>query len=369
MLKFKFFFIFVAFIFLFPLTQANADIATGLVSHWKMDETSGTTATDSAGTNNGTITGATFTTGKLGNALSFNGTSDYASISKVLQALSEFTASAWVKVSDLTTNRGIFTSGGTNSKGFRFRINTNGAVSLLMAGGGVYDILTTSAGAVQTGSFYHIAVTGKSGQYMRIYVSGILVAEKTTTQAIDPLTATGYIGTSWGATSELMNGLIDDIRIYSRPLSASDITELYNYTGSGASSSSSSVSQSSSSSIKSAPTVTTNSAANITSTSATLNATVNNNGLTATAYFQYGLTTAYGNTSPTQTVSSLGNISINSAVSNLSPSTVYYYRIVAQSSSGTTYGSAPVGRIGMALRGETSRPITLNTPNRRVMII
>src|SRR3989344_4635920 len=98
MLKFKFFSIFVAFIFffLFPLTQANADIATGLVSHWKLDETSGTTAADSAGTNNGTIIGATFTAGKIGNGLSFNGTSDYITLSSILPSFPEFTASAWV---------------------------------------------------------------------------------------------------------------------------------------------------------------------------------------------------------------------------------------------------------------------------------
>jgi hypothetical protein len=52
-------------------------LTNGLVSYWKLDESSGTTASDSHGSNDGTVTGATWTTGKLGNALSFNGTSDY----------------------------------------------------------------------------------------------------------------------------------------------------------------------------------------------------------------------------------------------------------------------------------------------------
>ena len=80
------------------------------------------------------------------------------------------------------------------------------------------------------------------------------------------------------------DGSIDDVRVYSRPLSAADITELYNYTDGGGASSSSQT-QSSSNSVQSAPTVTTNSAASIAQTSATLNATVNNNGFTTIAWF------------------------------------------------------------------------------------
>src|SRR3989344_209940 len=85
--------IFAFFFFLLPLSKTHADIATSLISHWKMDETSGTTAADSAGTNNGTITGATFTAGKIGNGLSFNGTSDYVSVPRM--NYDEITVSAW----------------------------------------------------------------------------------------------------------------------------------------------------------------------------------------------------------------------------------------------------------------------------------
>jgi hypothetical protein len=54
---------------------AHANITTGLVGHWKFDEGSGITAGDSSGNNNtGTLTnGPTWTTGKLGGALSFDG--------------------------------------------------------------------------------------------------------------------------------------------------------------------------------------------------------------------------------------------------------------------------------------------------------
>ena len=47
------------------------------VAHWKFDEGNGTTAYDSAGSNDGTVTGATWTTGQIGGALDFDGVNDY----------------------------------------------------------------------------------------------------------------------------------------------------------------------------------------------------------------------------------------------------------------------------------------------------
>ncbi|MDN3515979.1 MAG: LamG domain-containing protein, partial [Candidatus Brocadia sp.] len=145
-----------------------------------------------------------------------------------LPSLTEFTCTAWVKVADLAATRGIFTSGGMNDNGFRFRVDKDGSVLLLMAGGGKYDALSTAAGVIKSGVFYHISVSGKSGQYMRIYVNGTLVKEKTTTQTVDTPAAPGYIGTSWSTRSELMNGTIDDVRIYNRTLSDTEIQDLYN---------------------------------------------------------------------------------------------------------------------------------------------
>ena len=89
----------------------------------------------------------------------------------------------------------------------------------------------------------------------------------------------------------------------------------------------------------SAPTVTTGSASNITTNSVTLNGTVNDNGVSTTAWFQYGTTSgSYGSTSSTQSVSG-PNTTVSISISGLSSGTTYYYRIVAQNSAGTTYGN------------------------------
>lgn len=88
------------------------------------------------------------------------------------------------------------------------------------------------------------------------------------------------------------------------------------------------------------PMVDTGSASNITSNSATLNGTVNANGLNTTTWFEYGTTSGtFGSTSSTQTVSGWDDTTVSISISELSAGTTYYYRIAAQNSAGTAYGS------------------------------
>ena len=89
-----------------------------------------------------------------------------------------------------------------------------------------------------------------------------------------------------------------------------------------------------------APTTTTDSATSVTSTSATLNGTVNPNGLSTTYYFQYGTTDSYGSTtSEANAGSGTSDLSVNAGISGLVANTTYHFRLVAINSAGTTYGS------------------------------
>src|SRR6476620_1358048 len=87
------------------------------------------------------------------------------------------------------------------------------------------------------------------------------------------------------------------------------------------------------------PVVTTKPATYVASFSATLNGSVDPQGLTTTVYFQYGTTTSYGLTTAIQ--SRRGNTyqSVTANISGLSANTIYHFRIVATNSAGTTYGS------------------------------
>jgi len=91
-----------------------------------------------------------------------------------------------------------------------------------------------------------------------------------------------------------------------------------------------------------APAVVTGSASGVTSTSATLNGTVNPEGAATTYQFQYGTSTGYGSVTPSSPASAGAGssaISESAALSGLSASTTYDYRLVATNATGTTDGS------------------------------
>lgn len=88
------------------------------------------------------------------------------------------------------------------------------------------------------------------------------------------------------------------------------------------------------------PTVTTDPTSALSQTTATLNGTVNPNGNATTAWFQWGITTAYGQTTP---IRSLGAGStaqnLSEAISGLTANTTYHFRVVAQNGAGTSNGT------------------------------
>jgi hypothetical protein len=88
------------------------------------------------------------------------------------------------------------------------------------------------------------------------------------------------------------------------------------------------------------PSATTGQASNITSTSATVNGTVNPNSEDTTYHFEYGPTTAYGTSTANQgPVNGKKGKSASANLTQLAPSTTYHYRLVAANASGTTPGA------------------------------
>jgi len=87
------------------------------------------------------------------------------------------------------------------------------------------------------------------------------------------------------------------------------------------------------------PVVSTNPATSVTSSSARLNGVVDPHGLTTSVYFQYGTTTGYGSTTPSQTKTGNTYQTAFANISGLSAGTTYHFRIMATNSTGTKYGS------------------------------
>ncbi|TSD03731.1 MAG: Uncharacterized protein Athens071426_64 [Parcubacteria group bacterium Athens0714_26] len=110
-----------------------------------------------------------------------------------------------------------------------------------------------------------------------------------------------------------------------------------------------------------APMVNTNPALGITPNSATLYGSINPNNGNTTAWFEYGNTASFGNTTASQNVGG-GNTSINIylPLSNLNQNTIYYYRVVAQNTNGTSYGNTVNFLTSSTQNGQTIVP-TVNT--------
>jgi hypothetical protein len=218
------------------LCTATIDSASVLRSDtivwYKFNETTGTTASDASGNgNNGTLNGgASFVAGQTTNALSLNGSTGYVSMpAGVVSSLTDFTISAWVKLTTSNTwNRVCDLGTGTSAYLFLTANSGNAPRFAIKNGGSEQQITGTSA--LPTGTWVHLAVT-LSGNTGTLYVNGTAVATNTGI-TIKPTnlgsTTLNYIGRSQFLSDPYFNGLIDDFRIYGRALSSTEVSSLTN---------------------------------------------------------------------------------------------------------------------------------------------
>lgn len=95
------------------------------------------------------------------------------------------------------------------------------------------------------------------------------------------------------------------------------------------------------------PTATTGGPSRVRTTSAVLNGTTDPNGHQTTYYFQYGPTTAYGKqTAPGSAGSGTSNVAVHAFIGDLTPNSLYHYRLLATSDGGTSYGADRTVTVG-----------------------
>jgi fibronectin type 3 domain-containing protein/regulation of enolase protein 1 (concanavalin A-like superfamily) len=206
--------------------SANTDIRVNLA----FNESGGTTAADSSGTGyNGTlVNGPVFTTGTVGNAVNLDGVNDHVTLpSGVVSGVTAFTASAWVKPDTLSNWSRVFDFG-TGINVYMFLAPQNGS------NGKVRFAITTSGwqaeqkidgqSALPAGTWSHVVVTW-SGNTGILYVNGVEVG-RNSAMTLNPsslgTTTQNYLGRSQHP-DPYFDGLIDDFRIYTRALSATEI--------------------------------------------------------------------------------------------------------------------------------------------------
>lgn len=204
--------------------QINID---SLIGYWPFN---GNANDMSINTNNGTVNGATLTTDRFGlnnRAYYFNGVDNYISIphSSTLNMNGPLSFSVWVKPETLSGTRMIFgKSNYTNKTNYLLRIKPNGYIQWEYNG-----YTDTDSVPLQLNTWHHIVVTASGpGQIKRVYIDKILIKETTSSSGpfgfiSNPLTI-GYRSIS----GEYFMGSIDDIRMYNKVLTETEINELFN---------------------------------------------------------------------------------------------------------------------------------------------
>ncbi len=221
-------------------------LPSGPIYYWKFDEGGGTTAYDSAGTNNGTVYGASWTTGRIDGALSFDGVNDYVRVPNNQGrqiTTNQITLSAWIKLgADVgNTQKGIiceqvqidwdnYILWGLEIFGDGYGGSGGNQLVFLDSDGRTAYHTCMSPTDLNSNQWYHVAVTDNAGT-IRIYLDGEPDWSCDKGYGIPSnVTAPIIIGAT-PATLQTMyhffNGTIDDVHIHDRALSDEEIRRLY----------------------------------------------------------------------------------------------------------------------------------------------
>jgi Concanavalin A-like lectin/glucanases superfamily len=202
----------------------------GLVGYWSFNEGTGSVAGDFSGNRN---TGTPVPTWTNGKALRFDGSTAqmvYVNSSAFLSPSSAITASAWFRrIGTSGTQAQILASrwGLANSYALYYRDDTD-QMALSVAGLSGSPVLATAS--IEDAQWHH-AVGTYDGSNLRLYLDGVLIgsplpATGSITDNGEPLQI-GYEADGFGASP--FNGDIDEVRIYNRALSATEIAKLYGF--------------------------------------------------------------------------------------------------------------------------------------------
>jgi hypothetical protein len=203
----------------------------GLVLELHFNELEGSTVYDLSGNNNnGTIFGATRVQEGFGRALSFDGVDDYVNVSDSINLRAvPFTVEFWINLRSWATYKriigkgdGYYIPGGwhveTFGNNFRFYWNYDRSA---------FDGIIASSVTIEANRWYHV-VAIHAGSIAYLYVNGIAHSKSTT---LTPTGTPGYPVQIGGTTysGHYTNGIIDEVFIWNRALSESEIKAIYNY--------------------------------------------------------------------------------------------------------------------------------------------
>ncbi len=206
------------------------------IAYWNFNEGSGTTTSDVTGNGNtATLNGSSWTSGKYGGALSFDGLDDYMDVGdqNALEGMNKLSVSLWVHFNSLPVGN-PYTLIGKESV-YRFVVNTGGSINFVVAtqnnpwySNNTFTI--SESGSVTTNGWYHL-VGVYDGSRVKFYINGNLIN-------VSPSQISGSLVTNslpftmanqMASNTVFSPVVIDDVRVYNTALTDSNILWLYTH--------------------------------------------------------------------------------------------------------------------------------------------
>ena len=231
----------------------TAEVTSGRQAHWKFDENTGTSTADASGNGNtGTLAtlptpgsqGPTWATGKIGSALTFDASDDVVTAGNGTSlnyiALPAITITAWIKVNTLMGeggNPGRIIHKGTGTlptAGWQFVTQGTNQIAFAVDYG-TTDLNHVSANnAISLGAWRHVAVTWTGSPLatdVKLYVDGVETGYTTATNGgasrVNDTNSIVHLGND-NSGARTFDGALDDVRIYNRVLSTTELTAIRN---------------------------------------------------------------------------------------------------------------------------------------------
>lgn len=214
----------------------TASLNVGLNAYWKLNETSGGTVDSTENVSNGSVTGATQgVPGIIGTAYSFDG-NDYVQWAdqNPLDITGEITINIWVNVSssvlDATPR---LLDKGANAGNYGF-VLAKGSGNLPITSMGFYaegsGIFSSTAFTDLRGDGWHMVTVAfdDSINDIRFYLDGISVGNETFTTNLAVDSSVVRMGDWTTGTDRSFQGVMDEVGLWSRQLSQSEVIQLYN---------------------------------------------------------------------------------------------------------------------------------------------
>ena len=214
------------------LKETTHVIEDDFVAHYELDGN----ANDSVGSNNGTVSGATFATVSGKQHASFDGSGDTINFGDAnefeINANDSRTFSGWFNfdssMTGITTILTKRSASGTN-KGYVLWRHSNGNVYFQLTNSSIIAAVDSQT-SVSLSAWHHIAITiDRANSEMKMYVDGVL-KDTENISSVPDLSSTNAFIMGWGDNIDDYHGLIDDYRVWTRSLSASEVSSL-NSTG------------------------------------------------------------------------------------------------------------------------------------------